>query len=305
MDAVDQVLLRLADPTQRSGLLTSEALTQFALVSYDIDPASVTGATTAAYEHVDLAVPLPTTVSTTARIMRAGDAMPWDVTATSGSRATIVPAADAVIVAQLVLRAARGGGTIEKVDVNDAYMDAAFAAARADLPLSATPDEVTEALRGAAERALANPPLTETELDAVLVGVGGDVEGLTRASGGRDALGVRLTMSAPPPPATSAPLVLPVVVAVIVADAGASPRDLLHRTTVAQLCAEAYPLAEPPGDAPPRRNPRCVCWVMPATAFDDVGWPGAGAGDGTTQRAARLETARAWLGTNGIAVVTT
>jgi hypothetical protein len=305
MGAVDQALLRLADPRARSQLLTSDALLQLATVCYDIDPATVSGPTTAAYDHVDLAVPLASDTTTTARIMRAGDAMPWDVTATSNSGRGVVPAADAVIVAQLALRAARGGGTIEQVEVDTPDVDAAFAAALAGLPASATTDEVRVALRQAAERALADPPLTEIELDAVLAGVGGDPLRIGRTTGGRDTLGLRLTMSAAPPPAATAPLVLPVVVAVLIAEPGAMPRDLLQRTAVARCAATAYPLAEPSQDAPPRLTDRCVCWLMQATEFDDDGWPGSIGGNADAQRAARLAAARTWLATAGIAIVTT
>jgi hypothetical protein len=48
-----------------------------------------------------------------------------------------------------------------------------------------------------------------------------------------------------------------------------------------------------------------VCWVLPAATFDDPGWPGASGTDADTQRATRLAAARAWLATQGVAVVTT
>lgn len=246
MNAADQVLLRLADPAARPALLTSDALLQLATVSYAIDPATVTGPTTAAYDRVELAVPLPADTTATARMMRAGDAMPWDVVATWDSGRDPTPAADAVVVARLAVRTGRAGGTIDQVDL-------------------AEPAQV----------------------------------------GDRERLGMVLTMSAPPDPVTAPPLVLPVVVAVLVADPAASPRDLLRATAVARRAALAYPLPEPPTDAPPRRTERCVCWLMPATAFDDDGWPGASGGNADAKRAARLAAARAWLASTGVAVVTT
>lgn len=306
MNAADQVLLRLADPAARPGLLTADALLQLATVSYDIDPATVTGPTTAVYDRVDLEVPLAAGIVATARIMRAGDALPWDVMASWDSGGGPTPGADAVVVAQLVVRAAGAGGTIEQVDTAAPDLDAAFAAALAGLPPSATPDQIRAALRQAAEQTFANPPLTDTELDAVLAGVGGgDPRRLGHATGGRDAMGLRLTMSAPPDPATAVPLVLPVVFAVLVADPNASPRDLLRATAVARRAAMAYPLPEPPREAPARRTERCVCWLIPAPTFDDDGWPGAGGGNADAKRAARLAAARAWLATTGVAVVPT
>jgi hypothetical protein len=308
MDAADQILLRLADPAARPGLLTPDALLQLATVCYDIDPATVTGPTTAVYDRVDLAVPLAAGTTATARIMRAGDALPWDITATGDFGRDPAAGADAVLVARLVIRTGGGGGTIEQVDVTTPGLDAAFAAALAGLPVEATPQQVRAALRQAAEDTLADPALTDTELDAVLAGAGvgsGDPRALGYATGGRAAVGLRLTMSAPPDPATAAPLVLPVVVAVLVADPGAAPRDLLRATATARRAAMTYPLPEPPGNAPARRTDRCVCWLMSVTDFDDTGWPGADGGDADAKRAARLAAARAWLATAGVAVVTT
>jgi hypothetical protein len=64
-------------------------------------------------------------------------------------------------------------------------------------------------------------------------------------------------------------------------------------------------LPEAPRDAPPRRVDRCVCWLLPATVFDDDGWPGGAGGTAETQRSSRLAAARGWLATGGIAVITT
>jgi hypothetical protein len=248
MDAADQALLRLADPAARAGLLDAAALLQIAVVSYVIDPATVTEPTTAVYDRLDLAVPAGSGGTAAARLMRAGDALPWDVSATWDDGRPPAFGADAVMVARLALRADRGGGTIAQVD-------------------TAVVDPVP--------------------------------------AGGPAGLSLLLTMSAPPDPASTAPLVLPVVVAFLVADATTGPRDLLRATTAARRATIGVPLPEPPADAPPRRADRCVCWLLPAAAFDDDGWPG---GAGTTpdqQRAARLTAARAWLATQGIAVVTT
>ncbi|MDM7855863.1 hypothetical protein [Cellulomonas alba] len=127
-----------------------------------------------------------------------------------------------------------------------------------------------------------------------------------RTPDGIDHLGVGLTFSAPPAvlPATP-PLVLPVVVAFLVAATGEGPISLLRRTDAARRAAARYPVLPPPAVAPLRTRERCVCWVLPATAFDDDGWPGGGAGTPAQQRAARLAAARGWLTTQGVALVTT
>lgn len=252
MDAADAILLRLADPGLRGTLLDASALLELAVVAYEIDPATVTGATTAAYERVDLAVPVTPERTATARAMRPGDAMPWDIAVTWDAGPAPEAGADAVVVARLAVRAGRGGGVIDDVDVS-----------------SPAPEPVA---------------------------VG---------ASGRETIGLRLTMSELPDPAQTAPLVLPVVIAFLVADAGRSPRDLLRATAVARRAARSYAVPEPPPDAPPRRTERSVCWLLPAAAFDDDGWPGGTGATPSAQRAARLAAARGWLAGQGIAVVTT
>lgn len=123
---------------------------------------------------------------------------------------------------------------------------------------------------------------------------------------GEDKLTVGLEFSAPAAVAlASPPKILPVVVAFLVAEADASPRLLLQQSEAARRAASRYPIAVPAADAPPRRHERCVCWLLPATAFDDDGWPGGGAGSAAQKRSARLAAARSWLAEQGIAVATT
>jgi hypothetical protein len=155
--------------------------------------------------------------------------------------------------------------------------------------------------------------------DAVWVGsivvrtVGGDgtitaadVTDLHRDAETRDHLEVGLTFSAlGTVTLETPPLVLPVVVAFLVEDANSSPRALLQQTEAARRSADRYPSAQPPTGAPPRALERCVCWLIPATAFDDDGWPGATGGSAQEQRGQRLAAARGWLAGQGIAVVTT
>ncbi len=125
-----------------------------------------------------------------------------------------------------------------------------------------------------------------------------------RADTGQDDLTVELSFSALPTiTAQSAPVVLPVVVAFLVADADASLRQLLQDTASARRAAERYVAAAPPTGAPARSSERCVCWLLPAAAFDDDGWPGASGGSPDQQRAARIGAARAWLRGQAIALV--
>lgn len=306
MDDASQLLLRLADPQTRDGLLDSDALLALAAVCYELDPALVTGPTTAIVDRVDVAVPIMPETAVSGRLMRAGDALPWDVTATWDPALAPVPGADAVLVGAVVVRTGAGAGVIEQVAVTEPDLDAAFAAALAGLPPTATDEAVRAGLRLAARETLADPSLTDTELDAVLAGVGaGDPRALGRTVGGRDTLRLALTMSADPGPSAAVPLALPLVVAFLVADAATSPRDLLRATALARRASRPYAVAAAPSGAPPRRTDRCVCWLLPAAAFDDPGWPGGTGATADQTRAARLAAARAWLANQGIAVVMT
>lgn len=134
-----------------------------------------------------------------------------------------------------------------------------------------------------------------------IVGVTADQAGLDEPV----ALTATVLMSPPGQDPTPAPLALPVVVAFLVADAPASPRELLRATQAARLAAARYAVADVPAGAPARRTERLVCWVVPETAFDDPGWPGADGGTPEGRRADRLAAARGWLAGHGVAVITT
>jgi hypothetical protein len=308
MDDASAVLIRLADPAARVELLDAEALLEIAAVCYAVERGAVVGTTTAVYDRFDVAVPVLPEVVASARISRAGEPVPWDMTASWDGLVPLAPGADAVWAGSVVLRTARGGGTVEAVAAREPDLDAAFAAALAGLPPTATEEEIRAALRAAARSELAAPPLTDTELDAVLAAVepgSTDPRGLGRVVGGRESVGLRVTMSPPVDVATAPPLALPVVVAFLVADAAVVPRELLRATAGARRAARAYPVRSVPRDAPARAAERCVCWVLPAAAFDDDGWPGDTGGDAAQQRADRLAAARSWLATQGIALLTT
>lgn len=308
MDRASGLLLRLADPVARVDLLDAQALLAVATVCYEIDPAAVVGATTAVYDRFDVAVPIMPEVVAAARLTRAGEPVPWEVSASVDGVVDPAPGADAVWAGSVVLRTAGGNGTIEGVATAEPDLDAAFAAALAGLPPTATPDEIRTALRQAAQGGAATPPLTDTELDALLAAVtpfDPDPRELGRAVGGRDLVSMRLRMSAPAAVAPVPPVTLPVVVAFLVADAATAPRQLLQATVLARRAARPYPVPPLPARSPARRADRCICWLLPAEAFDDDGWPGASTGTGAQQRAARLAAARSWLATQGVAVITT
>jgi hypothetical protein len=137
----------------------------------------------------------------------------------------------------------------------------------------------------------------------------GTIVDVTAAQSGVDdpvALDATLRMSPPDRDPVPAPVSLPVLVAFLVAGAAPSPRELLRATPAARLGAARYPAAAVPAGLPVRRFDRVVCWVVPGTAFDDPGWPGAQSDSTQEQRRAdRLRAARGWLAGQGVAVITT
>lgn len=306
MDTASQIVLRLADPSARQGVLTADALLAVATVAYDLDPTLATTPATAVFDRFDLAVPLGSHVSATAQFRRTGEPIPWEVAANWDTGAVPPPAADAVWVGSVVVRTAIVTDTIVDVSTAQPDLDAAFAAALAALPTTATPDQIRAALRGAAAT-VDSPPLTDTELDGLLAAFAAgstDVRVLGRTVGGRETLVTGLRMSPAGQDPAPAPVALPVVVSFLVADAATTPRTLLQGTVAARLGAARYPAAAAPAGAPARRHDRLVCWVVPGSLFDDPGWPGGASGTTAQQRAARLTAARSWLAGQGVAVVT-
>jgi hypothetical protein len=77
-------------------------------------------------------------------------------------------ATDAVWAGNVVMRTAIVSDVIDSVIGTQPDVDAAFSAALARQPPSATPDQVRAALREAATSGLTTPPLTDTELDVLL-----------------------------------------------------------------------------------------------------------------------------------------
>lgn len=307
MDTASEILLRLADPAARSGLLTPDALLAVGTVAYDLGPAPVTDPASATFDRFDIAVPLRAQVTAMAQIRKTGEPIPWEVAATWDTALPPPPGADAVWAGSIVVRTATVTDTIVGVTATQPDLDAAFGAALAGLPATATPDQIRAALRTAASTDLGSPPLTDTELDALLHTVGSDdPRVLGRQAGGRDTITADLQMSPPGQDPAPTPTALPVVVAFLAAGAATSPRELLQATPLARQAAAPYTVAAVPAGAPARLVDRLVCWVVPGETFDDPGWPGAtSGGTAAQQRDARLQSARSWLADQGIAVITT
>lgn len=199
----------------------------------------------------------------------------------------------------------------DRVDLAVTVSTAVSATGRAGRAMDAAPVEASLQVQGLVTP---TPGADAVWLGSVVVrtaGADGVITAVDVADLGRDArhdddLGLELSISAPVAVAVdSPPLALPVVVAFLVADADTSPRTLLQQSDAARRAAARYPSAPVPPGAPQRIRESCVCWLVPAAAFDDDGWPGGDAGSPDQRRTDRTTAARGWLTGQGIALITT
>src|SRR5262245_39808886 len=112
MDVASEIVLRLADPSARSAVLTADALLAIAPVGYDLDPALVTEPATATFDRFDLAVPLDSHVNAMAQFRKTGEPMPWEVAASWDTGDVPPPGADAVWTGAVVVRQGTVNDTI-------------------------------------------------------------------------------------------------------------------------------------------------------------------------------------------------
>lgn len=104
MELLDSVLLGLADPTGRAGLLDADLLLGVAGAMYDLHPQDVVGAPTAVVDTVDLMVPGHPEVLLAGQVRRATEPAPIEITA--ALRHLVEPEAlcEAVWTGQVVVR---------------------------------------------------------------------------------------------------------------------------------------------------------------------------------------------------------
>lgn len=112
---------------------------------------------------------------------------------------------------------------------------------------------------------------------------------------------VQVAFAPPIPGQQPTPKALPIVAAIVIRDAGFSVAQLLTESKMVreQLCEQG--VAAPSVGSLPALNPFLVIWVIPATVFDDAGWPGTGANEAAL-RSSRRQNASTWLGPEGIAI---
>lgn len=120
-----------------------------------------------------------------------------------------------------------------------------------------------------------------------------------------ETLEARVTYAAPAG-LVATPRPLPVSVAILVRDAGASLTGLVAESSAVRELLGTLGLERPANGGPRPRRPLVVCWIVPPALFDDPDWPGATGGMSAVQaRAARRARAGGWLAREGIGLAVT
>jgi hypothetical protein len=286
----DSVVVKLADPSTRTALFDDASLAQLLSAQYRTDMLNVSGPYSAVFDRLELGLSIVTPIAL------RGD-LNLNVTGLADSSNRV----DAFWSGRIVARAQVGGAAVDRVgsswpDPHD--VDAQIVASLGSLPSDPTQLEAERRTRYVAllKAAMTQPDaLTDQLFDAQLQGAGLESVGeLIAAAGTKTIAAFNVRFSAAP--STSVSTALPVSFALLVRETP-SISDLLYESKAVRALLAEGSKALVPDRTLPLRCTLGIAWVVPATLFDDPGWPGA-------DNAARRAAAGAWLATEGIGLVT-
>lgn len=309
MDFVDATLIRLADPATRAAVFAQPVLEQIARTAYDADALALQGPFDALFDSFELGVSTSSVVHVEGTLRdSSGGAAPKEVRLEVSGLGSAVPGrVDALWRGSVVARTVPLDGRIATVRAEVAAddIDARIIAADGALP---TDRETLEAARRAQFAALLKQQLAQPELledaaiDRWLATTGaGSFSALVERNRGTMVPAVLKVGFTPPSGAAAAPRSLPIIAALLIRDAPIRIAELLveSKNVRDQLSDRGFEVPRETGL--PARKPLMVVWVVPATLFDDEGWPGSGATP-AAKRADRSERAAQWLASEGIAI---
>jgi hypothetical protein len=309
MDFEDGVLVRLADPTTRDGVLDQDALACVAAAGYDHP--ELEGPYTAVFDDLQLAVDLTSPALVEGTWQPVGEARPVEVRLNlTGLPDASAPALTALwrgcVIARVVPADARvSSSTVVPLDLPT--VDDAVVAALGSLP--GTPDALEAARREQVRlliSARAGTPVLTDDAELTrwleLAGAASVQDWLGPAAHGRVPTYLRLAFEPGDP--QPQPRVLPVTVAILARDTPSSLARLLAESAQVRRRLAASGAVPVPDPALRQRFSVVIGWVLPAMVFDDPAWPGGGTGTAAQQRAARRATAAQWLAERGIALAT-
>jgi hypothetical protein len=305
MNYVDATLLKLADPAQRAGVFDDVAFAQLLSAMYDTTSLSVAGPYAGIFDTFELGLAVGRVGSVDgswqapdgsnrmdARFSLAGlfDPSPIRVDALWQGRISATVALPTSKITAVATQWPDPAGV-------DAKIVAALGALPAD-PVALEAQRRTQFMNEI-EAAMKQPTaLTDAAFDSLLHSAGARTVGDVMATGGTARFAAaQLTFSDPGQPQPSVALV-PMSAALMIADAGFSIADLLMQSKIVRRQLEPLGLGVTIDPAYPLRTPFLVVWVVPATVFNDAGWPGA-------SPALRITAAGSWLAGEGIGLAVT
>jgi len=309
---VDTTLLRLSDPQSRAQVFDDASLQQIASAAYDSDTMSIQGPFQPVFDDFRLGYGIPKLSLLEGSWNPVGGVEKIEARFfASGFGNNSASRVDALWRGSIIARTVPDDSRIKEVAIRWpalATIDADIIAALGALPgdPAALETERRTRLIDRIRATFSHPAgLTETILNEVLrkIGATSVSDLLTHYLGTIEGGGVQVRMS-PPDNVPPSPKPLPIAAVLLIRDAGFSLADLLAESKVLRERLDSIGLEPPPDRSLKLREPLLVLWLVPATVFDDAGWPGAGGGmAGNAARDARRATAGKWLAREGIGLV--
>ncbi|MDZ8258036.1 hypothetical protein [Nostoc sp. ChiQUE01b] len=314
MNYEDAILIRLADQASRSVLFDNLALEQLVVATYNTDLLTVEGPYQPLFKEFRLGVVLSNLGVVEGVWNPVGGVDRVEARFhTSGLGSSSPTRVDALWRGDIVARTVPTTSRITQVEAKwtDAgTLDAEIVAALGSLPTNLQTLEQERRTRFLARiRSALNQSVSFTDelLDKWLFSVGATSVSdlITRSQGTIQSSAVQVSFSLPDP-APPSPKALPITAALLIRDAGFSVAQLLMESKMLREQLEKQGLERSPDPSLPLRHPLLIIWVVPATIFDDAGWPGGSPGmTPAALRDARRVIAGQWLAREGIGLVAT
>ncbi len=302
MNFVDSNLVQIADSTSRPKYFSSDELSAIAAVAFDADGMGLGGPFTAIFDSLTFGYAISATATLDGQW---GLPSAHEKTSTSltirGLQNQDSAYVDALWRGAIVARATTSLAPIESVALQwtDEQIDQQIITDLGALP--AMPQLETERRTRllARMKSAAHQPnaITDATIDSILTKLDvGTVSDLLAMERGAHDIGVLQVQFGQPGPVSQNPKVLPFAGAVMIRNTDFSVSQLLAQTKIvqAQLTKEGFKI--PAEEWVRTLRPFTVIWVVPASTFDDTGWPGAN----PDQRISRATT---WLAEQGIALI--
>jgi hypothetical protein len=312
MDFIDSVLVRLADPAERTALFTADAMAAIATAAYDMDAMVVQPPFNPVFDQFEIGTFVAPAAVFDGFWNPQGAAQRTEVRVRAeGLAPASVVRVDAVWRGSIIARTVPMDSHITSVNMSWASLDI-DAQIVADLGALPTDPGVLESERRARLLAQIHAGLdqpaafSDEYLGAWLMSAGATTVGDLLARYQQVEQPGGLTVSFSPPSATPpAPKALPFSGAILIRKEGFSLAQLLMESKLVRDQLQGLGFEAPPASGVKRRNPVVIVWIVRGDTFDDDGWPGGNDTMTAAQKnhARRLRAAE-WLAREGIGLAT-